>query len=186
MTGGTQNYKYRGLIPRSIAHIFREISDRSESSIIVKISYLEIYNETLIDLLTDRNNAEELVVMDNSEGQVSIRGLSKVIVSSEQEALDLLFEGDTNRQIAEHQMNSTSSRSHTIFSIHLEMRSRVESSEKVITSKLNLVDLAGSERVGKTGSAGAILKEAQYINKSLSFLEQVVMALSDKNRYKYN
>jgi hypothetical protein len=50
--------------------------------------------------------------------------------------------------------------------------------ERVISSKLNLVDLAGSERIKKTGSAGAILKEAQYINKSLSFLEQVVMALS--------
>jgi kinesin family protein 6/9 len=62
------------------------------------------------------------------------------------------------------------------------MKSRIESSEKVITSKLNFVDLAGSERVKKTGSTGIILKEANYINKSLTFLEQVVVALTDKKK----
>jgi kinesin family protein 6/9 len=67
--------------------------------------------------------------------------------------------------------------------MHLEMRSRVESTEKIVRAKLNLVDLAGSERVGKTGSEGVVLREASYINKSLSFLEQVVVALSDKRRY---
>ncbi len=69
-----------------------------------------------------------------------------------------------------------------MFTIHIESRSRVESSEKVISSKLNLVDLAGSERTKKTGSEGLTLKEAAYINKSLSFLEQVVVALCDRKR----
>lgn len=62
------------------------------------------------------------------------------------------------------------------------MRSKVESSEKIVNAKLHLVDLAGSERTKKTGSEGMTLKEAAFINKSLTFLEQVVVALCDKNR----
>lgn len=185
MTGATQNYKYRGIAPRAIAQIFREIQDKPETAVVVRVSYLEIYNEALFDLLPAEGGEdarEDLQVMDDAKGVVTIKGLNKVVVQSEEEALHQLFNGDTNRQIGSHQMNLNSSRSHTIFTIHLEMRSRVDSSEKVISSKLNLVDLAGSERIKKTGSTGTVLREAQYINKSLSFLEQVVMALSDHGR----
>lgn len=104
------------------------------------------------------------------------------ICTNEEEALNYLFEGDTNRTISQHKLNNSSSRSHCIFTIHLESKSRVESSEKVIISKLHLVDLAGSERTKKTNSEGITLKEAQFINKSLSFLEQVVVAVCDKGR----
>jgi kinesin family protein 6/9 len=79
-------------------------------------------------------------------------------------------------------LNEASSRAHTIFTVHIESRSRVESADKVVFSKLHLVDLAGSERTKKTASEGQVLKEAQFINKSLSFLEQVVLALCDKKR----
>ena len=113
---------------------------------------------------------------------MTIKGLNKLVVNNEEEAFNLLFEGETNRTISEHQLNKESTRSHCIFTTYLEMKSRIESSEKVITSKLNFVDLAGSERVKKTGSTGVILKEANYINKSLTFLEQVVVALTDKKK----
>ena len=63
----------------------------------------------------------------------------------------MLFEGESNRNISEHKLNKHSSRAHSVFTIHLEMRSKVESSEKVVVSKLNIVDLAGSERTKKTG-----------------------------------
>ena len=85
------------------------------------------------------------------------------------------MQGEANRMVAEHQLNRESSRSHTIFSIMLERSAGAEGDE-VITSKLNLVDLAGSERISKTKSEGTVLKEAQQINKSLSFLEQVTKA----------
>jgi kinesin family protein 6/9 len=104
------------------------------------------------------------------------------IANNEEDALNYLFEGETTRSIAEHQMNKRSSRSHCIFTVHLEARSRVESSEKVIYSKLNLVDLAGSERLSKTQSEGVTLKEAMHINRSLAYLEQVILALADKKR----
>ena len=66
----------------------------------------------------------------------------------------MLFEGETNRTVSQHKLNKHSTRSHCIFTLHLEIRSRVESSEKVIFAKINLVDLAGSERTKKTGSEG--------------------------------
>jgi kinesin family protein 6/9 len=80
------------------------------------------------------------------------------------------------------QLNSASSRSHCILTCYVESRSRVESADRVLSSKIHLVDLAGSERVTKTHSTGAILREAMYINKSLSFLEQCVNALSERGR----
>ncbi len=104
------------------------------------------------------------------------------VAATEEDVLNLLFEGTTNRAIAEHQLNKQSSRSHCLFSLHIEQRSRVDSSDRVLASKLHLIDLAGSERVSKTHTTGVVLKEAQYINRSLSFLEQVVNALTDKGR----
>lgn len=82
-----------------------------------------------------------------------------------------------NRTVTEHHLNKASSRSHCIYTLHIQSRSRVESQDKVTHSKLHLVDLAGSERTKKTGSEGLTLKEATFINKSLSYLEQVVIAL---------
>lgn len=73
-------------------------------------------------------------------------------------------------------------RSHVVFTLYLERRSGSGSREQIVRSKLHLVDLAGSERTGKTGSEGNTFKEATYINKSLTFLEQVVVALVDKGR----
>lgn len=113
-----------------------------------------------------------------------MKGLSIMPVNNEEEAFNLLFEGEANKTISVHHLNKESSRSHCIFTVHLEMKSKIESSEKVITSKLNFVDLAGSERVKKTGSTGVTLKEANYINKSLTFLEQVVISLSERSRIK--
>ncbi len=122
----------------------------------------------------------DIFLQEDSKGNLIIKGLTKHTVSNEEEAFNLLFEGEANRTISEHQLNKESTRSHCLFTIYLEMKSRIESTEKVITSKLNFVDLAGSERVKKTGSTGLTLKEATYINKSLTFLEQVVVSLSDK------
>lgn len=111
-----------------------------------------------------------------------MKGLSLTVCDTEEDALNQLFEGLTNRTVSEHALNKASSRSHAVFTIHIQSRSRVESSDKVIYSKLHLVDLGGSERTKKTGSVGIGLKEATYINKSLSYLEQCVIALSERKR----
>ncbi|KAG4087315.1 kinesin-domain-containing protein [Neocallimastix lanati (nom. inval.)] len=186
MTGTTENYVHRGLIPRIISQLYKEISNKTQMAITVRISYLEIYNEQMVDLLASLNDDETctgaLKIVDENIGPSLVKNLSLQIANTEEEALNLLFEGETNKSISEHQLNKNSSRSHCIFTIYLESRSRVESSEKVIYSKLNLVDLAGSERLSKTQTSGVSLQEAKYINKSLTFLEQVIIALSDKKR----
>ncbi|KAF3836312.1 hypothetical protein F7725_028870 [Dissostichus mawsoni] len=166
MTGSTESYKQRGIIPRAIQ---------------------EIYNETLVDLLASLQGSahpspRSMVISEEPGRGVFIRGLSLHPVHSEEEALNLLFEGEMNRVIGSHALNRNSSRSHCIFTLHLESRSRTLSDAKYVTSKLNLVDLAGSERLGKTGSEGQMFKEAMYINKSLSFLEQAILALADRRR----
>ncbi|XP_069634514.1 kinesin-like protein KIF9 isoform X2 [Haliaeetus albicilla] len=185
MTGATAEYKHRGIIPRAIQQVFKATAHSVDPFITVRISYLEIYNETLFDLLstmTSNGTSDmQMAVVDCPQG-VYVKGLSIHSVSHEEDALNLLFEGETNRMIAEHTLNKNSSRSHCIFTIYIESRFRVFSDVKCINSKINLIDLAGSERLSKTGSEGQVLKEATYINKSLSFLEQIIIALADPKR----
>ena len=165
MTGATENYKHRGVIPRAISQIYKEIREQSQLETSVRVSYLEIYNENMVDLLAGYANEKKdqqpnnLTVVDEKNGTISVKGLTTALAVSEEDALNMLFEGETNRSISDHQLNKNSSRSHCIFTIYLESRSKVESSERVVFSKLNLVDLAGSERLSKTKSSGTILKE---------------------------
>ena len=184
ISGAPSNFTYRGIIPRSISRLFNEISTKPEYDFNIQISYLEIYNEIMFDLLPEdgkfigqRANIE---FQEDNKGNVLVKGLSKHKVTNEEECFNLLFEGESNRTISEHKLNQGSSRSHCLFMIQLEMKSKIESTEKIMVSKLNFVDLAGSERVKKTGSSGITLKEATYINRSLTFLEQVVVALTEK------
>ncbi|OMJ90760.1 hypothetical protein SteCoe_6838 [Stentor coeruleus] len=185
MSGGSQNYKFRGIIPRAISQIFNEIQSKPEFSYVVKVSFAEIYNELIYDLLSSTPPSEQtgnIMIQDDPKFGITVKGLTHVLCGSEEDALNQVFEGESNRTIAEHKLNKNSTRSHCIYTLHMECRSRVESSEKVVYSKLNLVDLAGSERTKKTGSEGLTLTEANFINKSLSYMEQVVIALSEKNR----
>ncbi|XP_043101277.1 kinesin-like protein KIF9 isoform X2 [Puntigrus tetrazona] len=187
MTGAAETYKHRGIIPRALQEVFQEVEHRADHTFSVHLSFLEIYNETMVDLLSSIKqrkslNSGVLTVVEEPGAGVSVKGLSLHLVHNEEEALNLLFEGEMNRIIGEHALNKHSSRSHCIFTIHIESRSRTLSDAKYITSKLNLVDLAGSERLSKTGSEGQVQVEAMYINKSLSFLEQVILALADSRR----
>ncbi|XP_042834737.1 kinesin-like protein KIF9 isoform X3 [Panthera tigris] len=159
MTGTTENYKHRGILPRALQQVFRMIEERPTHAITVRVSYLEIYNESLFDLLSTLPyvgpSVTPMTIVENPQG-VFIKGLSVHLTSQEEDAFSLLFEGETNRVIASHTMNKNSSRSHCIFTIYVEAHSRTLSDEKYITSKINLVDLAGSERLGKSGAIIAL------------------------------
>ncbi|XP_012938356.2 kinesin-like protein KIF6 [Aplysia californica] len=119
-------------------------------------------------------------LMEDADQNIHLKNLSVHQAGSEEDSLNLLFMGDTNRMIAETPMNQASSRSHCIFTVHLT--SKQEGSATIRKAKLHLVDLAGSERVAKTGVNGTLLTEAKYINLSLHYLEQVIIALSEKSR----
>ncbi|VDP16496.1 unnamed protein product [Schistosoma margrebowiei] len=125
--------------------------------------------------------AKRVTLFEHTEaGTIHLKNLSIHSASTTDEALNLLFMGDTNRIIAETPMNEASTRSHCIFTIHIT--SRPHGSSVIRRSKLHLVDLAGSERVYKCGLDGTLLTEAKYINLSLHYLEQVIIALAEKQR----
>lgn len=184
LTGGAERYVDRGIIPRSISMIYNEFRSRSDVSYKAYISYLEIYNEQGYDLLDPSHETKALEdlpkvnMLEDEHGNFHLKNLSMHAADTEEDALNLLFMGDTNRAIAETPMNMASSRSHCIFTVAVE--ARVVGSDVVRRSKLHLVDLAGSERVAKTNSSGSVLNEAKYINTSLFYLEMVIVALYEK------
>ncbi|XP_026857259.2 kinesin-like protein KIF6 isoform X4 [Electrophorus electricus] len=186
ITGGAERYSDRGIIPRTLSYLYQHFTQDSSMVYTTQISYLEIYNEVGYDLLDPRHEASNLedlpkvTIMEDPDQNIHLKNLSLQASANEEEALNLLFLGDTNRMIAETPMNQASTRSHCIFTIHL--CGREPGSATLHRSKLHLVDLAGSERVGKSGVGGQILTEAKYINLSLHYLEQVITALSEKNR----
>ncbi|XP_077869176.1 LOW QUALITY PROTEIN: kinesin-like protein KIF6 [Saccoglossus kowalevskii] len=186
ITGGAERYVDRGIIPRTLSYLYDYYAQHSETVFTTHVSYLEIYNENGYDLLDPRHEATKLedlpkvALMEDSEQNIHLKNLSIHPANNEEEALNLLFLGDTNRMIAETPMNQASTRSHCIFTIHVSCRE--PGSATIRRAKLHLVDLAGSERVHKTGAGGTLLTEAKYINLSLHYLEQVIISLSEKSR----
>ncbi|KAL6745955.1 kinesin-like protein [Haematococcus lacustris] len=184
MAGDIRNYVHRGVIPRAIHHIFHEADMRVDKIYKTKVSYLEIYNDQLYDLLAPTpGSSEGLAIMEDAVQGTFVRGLTLVDVSTEEEALAQYFVGEQGRSTAQHVLNAHSSRSHCVFTLHLEMRTSEAASERAVLSRLHLVDLAGSERTKKTNVSGQSMKEAQFINKSLSFLEQTVAALGRRDAH---
>ncbi|XP_044749830.1 kinesin-like protein KIF6 [Coccinella septempunctata] len=186
LTGCPKVYENRGIIPRCIEHIFEYLTENPES-FTIHLSYLEIYNEIGYDLLNPKHIASKLeefprvILLEDGKGKAHLRNLSVHAVSTEKEAMRLLFLGDTNRTIAETPMNDYSSRSHCIFTIYLT--SQMKRNNKTLKSKLHIVDLAGSERISKSGITGNTLNEAKNINLSLHYLEQVILALSTSKKH---
>jgi kinesin family member 6/9 len=186
ITGGAERYADRGIIPRAISYIFGESKKKTDCNYRVSISYLEIYNEHGYDLLDENHATKELVdlpkvqLLENQNEQFIMKNLSVRRVENEEDALNYLFIGDTNRVVSETPKNDASTRSHCIFIINVEKQ---KYGEDVSTrGTLHLVDLSGSERIGKTGIEGLLLKEAKYINLSLHYLEQVIVCLHRRTK----
>uniref|UniRef100_A0A383VGS4 Kinesin-like protein n=1 Tax=Tetradesmus obliquus TaxID=3088 RepID=A0A383VGS4_TETOB len=185
ITGGAERYVDRGIIPRTIACVYGEVAKQAGYTFQVYISYLEIYNEVGYDLLDPTREVQamedlpQVYIQEDEDQNIHFKNLSVHRAATEEEALNLLFLGDTNRTVSETPMNQASTRSHCIFTIMLEARQA--GSDVVRRSKLHLVDLAGSERVAKSGVDGTTLKEAKYINLSLHYLEQVIVALQERS-----
>uniref|UniRef100_A0A8C9L5Q9 Kinesin-like protein unc-104 n=1 Tax=Pavo cristatus TaxID=9049 RepID=A0A8C9L5Q9_PAVCR len=161
-----------GLIPRLCSGLFERAQkeENEEQSFKVEVSYMEIYNEKVRDLLDPKGSRQSLKVREHSVYGPYVDGLSKLAVASYKDIESLMSEGNKSRTVAATNMNEESSRSHAVFKIILthtlyDVQSGT-SGEKV--GKLSLVDLAGSERATKTGAAGDRLKEGSNINKQQS------------------
>lgn len=172
-----------GVIPRICHDMFERISEMQKDQNLtytVEVSYLEIYNERVRDLLNPATKGN-LKVREHPSTGPYVEDLAKLVVSSFQEIQHLMDEGNKARTVAATSMNETSSRSHAVFTLTVtQKRHDVETgmdTEKV--AKISLVDLAGSERATSTGATGARLKEGAEINRSLSTLGRVIAALAD-------
>uniref|UniRef100_A0A671SMQ6 Kinesin-like protein n=1 Tax=Sinocyclocheilus anshuiensis TaxID=1608454 RepID=A0A671SMQ6_9TELE len=182
-----------GLIPRLCSSLFeRTIQEQREGeSFTVEVSYMEIYNEKVRDLLDPKGSRQALRVREHNVLGPYVDGLSRLAVTSYKDIESLMSEGNKSRTVAATNMNEESSRSHAVFNIILTHTLRDlktgTSGEKV--SKLSLVDLAGSERADKTGAGGERLKEGSNINRSLTTLGLVISALAEqgagKNKSKF-
>ncbi|KAK5987194.1 Kinesin-like protein [Cladobotryum mycophilum] len=172
-----------GIIPMICQEMFRRIDmmqQDTNSKCTVEVSYLEIYNERVRDLLNPSTKGN-LKVREHPSTGPYVEDLAKLVVTSFQEIENLMDEGNKARTVAATNMNETSSRSHAVFTLMLTQKkydvdTKMEM-EKV--AKISLVDLAGSERATSTGATGARLKEGAEINRSLSTLGRVIAALAD-------
>lgn len=170
----------RGIIPNSFAHIFGYISKLDgETRFLVRVSYLEIYNESVRDLL-GKDQTANLEVKERPDVGVYVKDLSAYVVNNADDMDKTMTMGNKNRSVGATNMNATSSRSHAIFTITIERSEKgLDGQQHLRMGKLHMVDLAGSERQAKTGASGDRLKEANKINLSLSTLGNVISALVD-------
>ncbi|KAH9803277.1 kinesin-like protein KIN-14N [Citrus sinensis] len=191
MMGKPGHPDLKGLIPRSLEQIFQ-----TRQSLLsqgwkyeMQVSMLEIYNETIRDLLSTNRDASRLenacngkqyAIKHDASGNTHVTDLTVVDVCSTKEVSYLLDRAAHSRSVGKTQMNEQSSRSHFVFTLRISGLN--ESTEQQVQGILNLIDLAGSERLSKSGSTGDRLKETQAINKSLSSLSDVIFALAKKEK----
>ena len=188
-----------GIIPRACQDLFAQIEAQCDGNAKVSLSYLELYNEHIRDLLQEESAADENVhnpqqslrIRETLQGEIYVAGAVERPVDSPQAIGALMAQASARRVVAATNMNATSSRSHAICTLRVEGLlngsddGTSNGDETKFSSKLTLVDLAGSERIKKTGAVGARQTEGININKSLLVLGQVVSALSEKKRPPY-
>ena len=166
-----------GISPRAVRALFETAAGYENWAFTFMFSMLEIYNESILDLLDGGAAREKLEIRQGPEGNV-VAGLTEVAVHSPEQVAELMARGQANRAVGSHDMNEHSSRSHSILTINVRGANSVDGGAS--SGRLHLIDLAGSERVSKTDASGDRLKEAQNINRSLSALGDVINALGNR------
>ncbi len=177
-----------GIIPLMVGDLFRGIDRLADSmDIEVKITYIEIYMETVVDLLAlpeEAGNSRPPDIVNERNGRgVFVQNAREVVVGSLEEVMQLLQEGFANRRVGETEMNAKSSRSHAVLSLYITSKER--SDEEGYTqkkSKVHLVDLAGSERLKDTNAKGDRMKEGTAINNSLSTLAACIKSMTGSSK----
>ncbi|GMJ05621.1 kinesin 7.4 [Hibiscus trionum] len=164
-----------GIIPLAIKDVFSSIQDTPGREFLLRVSYIEIYNEVINDLLDP--TGQNLRVREDAQGTY-IEGIKEEVVLSPGHALSFIAAGEEHRHVGSNNFNLFSSRSHTIFTLNIESSARGDEYDGVVFSQLNLIDLAGSES-SKTDTTGIRRKEGSFINKSLLTLGTVIGKLSE-------
>jgi len=165
-----------GVVPRAIIQLFEEINeciDKRQLTFEIYISMMEIYNESINDLLTNPPTIN-LKIREFPKIGMKVIGLEEQPCSLPEHVFTAIAAGTANKHTASHGMNTRSSRSHTIFQISVISKTITGST---CSSKINMIDLAGSERIKKTGAEGISLTEAKKINLSLSTLGNCINSI---------
>ena len=183
MMGVVSDPNLKGVIPNAFDHIFGFIKTEGESrKFILRCSFVEIYNEEVRDLLGNKD--KKLNIRDDPKKGTFLQDLTYINIKNPNDIDKALDKGNKNRHVGQTSMNDQSSRSHSLFTVYLEIEEKGENGQSRIKSgKLNLVDLAGSERVGKTNATGQTFDEGKKINLSLTALGSVIDALSQNRKY---
>ncbi|XP_040845345.1 kinesin-like protein KIF19 [Ochotona curzoniae] len=174
-----------GIYVRTLNDLFRAIEETSnDMEYEVSMSYLEIYNEVIRDLLNPTLGYLEL--REDSKGVIQVAGITEVSTINAKEIMQLLMKGNRQRTQEPTAANQTSSRSHAVLQVAVRQRSRVKDIlQEVRQGRLFMIDLAGSERASQTQNRGQRMKEGAHINRSLLALGNCINALSDKSSNKY-
>lgn len=188
----------KGIIPRAIHHLFAGIHTRIEKAqesghlppeFKVTAQFMELYNEEVIDLFNPSYSKDKVYkIHEDPYGGIQVKGVTFKTVVSAEEALQCLRLGTLSRTTASTQMNTQSSRSHAIFTLHIKQQRLVPSDDEganefeTLSAKFHFVDLAGSERLKRTGAIGERQKEGISINCGLLALGNVISALGDKTK----
>ncbi|CAO2825075.1 unnamed protein product [Amaranthus hypochondriacus] len=180
--GGTRRHSVNcGMTPRVFEYLFSRIQKEKEARreeklrFTCKCSFLEIYNEQILDLLNP--SSVNLQIREDLKKGIHVENITELEVTSAREVMQQLLQGAANRKVAATNMNRASSRSHSVFTCVIESTWESQGVTHHRFARLNLVDLAGSERQKSSGAEGDRLKEATNINKSLSTLGLVIMNL---------
>ncbi|XP_076068236.1 uncharacterized protein LOC143040737 isoform X2 [Oratosquilla oratoria] len=171
-----------GIIPRCVNHLFDELRVM-KAEFTMRVSFLELYNEELFDLLSPQDDLSKLRLYEDvsRKGSCIIHGLEEVLVRTKADVYAIIEKGSAKRQTAATLMNAHSSRSHTVFTVTVHMKENtIEGDELLKTGKLHLVDLAGSENIGRSGAVEKRAREAGNINQSLLTLGRVITSLVEK------
>ncbi|KAM9426328.1 kinesin-like protein KIF19 [Pholidichthys leucotaenia] len=177
--------KEPGIYVRTLNDLFRAIEETSDDMLYsVSMSYLEIYNEMIRDLLNPSSGFLDL--REDSKGVIQVAGITEVSTVNAQEIMELLMKGNKQRTQEPTAANQTSSRSHAVLQVAVKQQNRYRDIlQEVRFARLFMIDLAGSERAAQTQNRGQRLKEGAHINRSLLALGNCINALSDKNGNKY-
>ncbi|XP_006869668.1 PREDICTED: kinesin-like protein KIF19 [Chrysochloris asiatica] len=174
-----------GIYARTLHDLFRAIEETSnDMEYEVSMSYMEIYNEMIRDLLNPALGYLEL--REDSKGVIQVAGITEVSTINAKEIMQLLMKGNRQRTQEPTAANQTSSRSHAVLQVAVRQRSRIKNIlQEVRQGRLFMIDLAGSERASQTQNRGQRMKEGAHINRSLLALGNCINALSDRSSNKY-
>eukprot|EP01084_Bolivina_argentea_P308823 534093_1 len=180
MMGNLSHKKQYGIIAKTFDDIFSRIWNSSNNyQFSLSLSFLEIYNNELFDLLPNNQKLNKCKIRDGKDDKIFVENLNEISISSLKQAFQLIQKAMQKRKKSQTDMNKDSSRSHAVLTLKLEQEDLYSDTKTM--SKLHLVDLAGSEKIKKSGAKGQQIKEALNINKSLSALGNCIKAVLDTN-----